>query len=236
MKSLEKNIGYQFKNRQLLKEALTHRSYSASHYERLEFLGDSVLNLCISHQLFGFLTEAKEGDLSRIRAHLVRETTLHQLAISMGLNGYLLLGEGELRSGGKERPSILADALEALIGAVYLDGGFESARMLVERLFHAEFEKNSKSGRDWGKDPKTALQEWLQNCHLQLPQYALSATHGALHEQVFEIECMIPQLQITAQGRGQTKRLAEQAAAEQVLVLLKNQYGEAPKHIKIRDK
>ena len=236
MKSLEKNIGYQFKNRLLLKEALTHRSYSTAHYERLEFLGDSVLNLCVSHQLFDFLSGAREGDLSRIRAHLVRETTLFQLAMSMGFSEYLLLGEGELHSGGKERPSILADALEAVIGAVYLDGGFEAAKALVERLFTDEFEKNSKLGRDWGKDPKTALQEWLQNCRLQLPQYVLSATHGALHEQVFEIECIISQLQISAKGQGQTKRLAEQAAAEQVLALLKNQYGEAPKHIKMKNK
>ncbi|MGL4666567.1 MAG: ribonuclease III [Saezia sp.] len=236
MKSLEKNIGYLFKNRSLLKDALTHRSYSASHYERLEFLGDSVLNLCISHQLFTFLSDAKEGDLSRIRAHLVREATLYQLAVNVDLNKYLLLGEGELRSGGQERPSILADALEALIGAVYLDAGFEEAKALVERLFHDEFERISKVGGDWGKDPKTALQEWLQNCHLQLPQYTLSVAHGALHEQVFEIECLIPQLHISALGQGHTKRLAEQAAAEQVLVLLKTQYGEAPKHIKIKGK
>lgn len=236
MKSLEKNIGYLFKNRQLLKEALTHRSYSASHYERLEFLGDSVLNLCISHRLFDFLAGAKEGDLSRIRAHLVREATLYQLAMSVELNNYLLLGEGELRSGGKERPSILADALEAMIGAVYLDGGFESAKAVVERLFDDEFERNSRLGEDWGKDPKTALQEWLQNCRLQLPQYILIATHGALHEQVFEIECLVSQLGISAQGQGHTKRLAEQAAAERVLTLLKKQYGEAPKHIKIKNK
>lgn len=235
MNLLEKNIGYQFKNRLLLKEALTHKSHSTQHYERLEFLGDSILNLCISDKLFHLLPDAREGDLSRIRAHLVRETTLQQLAIKIGLNNYLLLGEGELRSGGKERPSILADAFEAIIGAVYLDSGFNSAKTLVDHVFSNEFEQNIELSKEWGKDPKTALQEWLQNCRLKRPEYSLIETQGALHEQVFKIACHIPQLHVSAQGQGHTKRLAEQAAAQQALTTLKQQYGEAPKKVKIKE-
>lgn len=233
MKILQASLGYQFKNIKLLTQALTHRSYSAAHNERLEFLGDSVLNMSISTRLYHFLPEVSEGDLSRIRAHLVREATLFNLGIKLGLNKCLLLGEGELRSGGKERPSIIADALEAVIGAIYLDAGFAAAQDFVNKIFDSEFKSQSSSSSSWGKDPKTALQEWLQSCHLNLPQYTVKATSGAMHEQVFEVECLVAQLGISEMGQGMSRRIAEQAAAEKVLALVIQQYGAAPKRIKI---
>lgn len=233
MKILQANLGYQFGNVKLLTQALTHRSYSSGHNERLEFLGDAVLSMSISTRLYHFLPDVSEGDLSRIRAHLVREATLFNLGKKLGINNYLLLGEGELRSGGKERPSIIADALEAVIGAIYLDSGFAQVQDFVNRIFDSEFKNHSSSSHSWGKDAKTALQEWLQSCRLGLPQYAVKATSGAMHEQVFEVECLVAQLGISGTGQGMSRRIAEQAAAEKVLALLIQQYGEAPKRIKI---
>jgi len=226
MDTLQQRLEYRFSHIKLLEQALTHRSYSSAHNERLEFLGDSVLNLSIATRLYQFLPDASEGDLSRIRAHLVRETTLHQLALYLGLNHALKLGEGELRSGGAERPSILADALEAVIGAIYLDGGFAAADAFVQTLFQPEFEGQSVTSADWGKDAKTALQEWLQGRHMSLPVYTVSTTHGALHNQTFEVQCSVVKLDMVAHGQGTSRRSAEQEAAQNMLQLLRQKYKE----------
>lgn len=223
MLELQKKLGYEFNDPLLLVQALTHRSYSAAHNERLEFLGDSVLGAAVASRLFHMLPDAPEGDLSRIRAHLVREATLHPLALTLGLNHVLRLGEGEMRSGGAERASILADALEAVIGAMYLDGGFTAVQDFVERIFQPEFEGQKVGAVNWGKDAKTTLQEWLQARHLPLPVYTVSATHGALHEQIFEVQCAVLPLNMTALGSGTSKRNAEQDAAQHMLHLLTQQ-------------
>lgn len=208
---LEDALGYRFSRRELLCQALTHRSHSTPHYERLEFLGDSVLNCVVATFLYLRFEDLKEGDLSRQRANLVRQDALAEIANSLALGGFLRLGEGELKSGGCRRPSILADTLEAIIGAIYLDAGFETARTVVERLYSPLLAAIDPS--DSGKDPKTALQELLQGRKLPLPQYALLATRGEAHAQEFEIECSIPLLKIRTTGKGASRRAAEQAAA-----------------------
>ncbi len=208
---LQQHIGYRFARPELLLRALTHRSHSAPHNERLEFLGDSVLNCVVAAELFERFGGLSEGDLSRLRSHLVRQEALHQLAQTLGMGDTLQLGEGELRSGGFARPSILADAFEALIGAVFVDGGFSSAQELIRRLYGpllAGLDPNAL-----GKDPKTLLQELLQARRIALPQYSVLATHGAAHSQDFEVECLIPQLSIRTTGNGSSRRNAEQEAA-----------------------
>lgn len=218
MNDLQNKLGYQFTHKQLLQQALTHRSYSAAHNERLEYLGDSVLSLSIATQLFSLLPQASEGDLSRIRAHLVRESTLHQLALKLELNRYLYLGEGEKHSGGATRPSILADALEAVIGAIYLDGGFLCAAHFIGEIFKTLLESPVSEMINWGKDAKTALQEWLQGQHLPLPRYSIINTQGALHDQTFEVDCILPApLSVHTVGKGSSRRVAEQAAAQEAL-------------------
>ena len=210
--AFERAFGYVFDNRELLKQALTHRSFGSSHNERLEFLGDSILNCVVAEALYERFLEVREGDLSRLRANLVRQETLAEIAQRLGLGEQLRLGEGELKSGGFRRPSILADGLEALFGAVFLDGGFERARQTILRLYEP-----SLSGLDplhSGKDAKTTLQEFLQGRRLALPQYQLRATRGEAHAQEFEVECQIPELGITAIGRGPSRRAAEQEAAK----------------------
>jgi len=219
--ALQKRLQHQFAEPQLLTQAVTHRSYSAEHNERLEFLGDSVLGLCVADLLFARLRELPEGDLSRVRANLVRQETLHQLAVKLGLPEVVLLGEGEMRSGGKKRPSILADVLEAVIGAVYLDGGFAAANALVRRLYQG-LEINPAMDAI-GKDAKTELQEWLQGRRLKLPAYRVVATLGAAHQQTFDVECEITELQLTVRGIGGSRRSGEQAAAAAMLQTLKSQ-------------
>jgi len=219
--ALQKRLQHQFAEPQLLTQAVTHRSYSAEHNERLEFLGDSVLGLCVADLLFERLRELPEGDLSRVRANLVRQETLHQLAVKLGLPEVVLLGEGEMRSGGKKRPSILADVLEAVIGAVYLDGGFAAANALVRRLYQG-LEINPAMDAI-GKDAKTELQEWLQGRRLKLPAYRVVATLGAAHQQTFDVECEITELQLTVRGIGGSRRSGEQAAAAAMLQTLKSQ-------------
>ena len=204
-------IGYQFDNTELLQQALTHRSYGASHNERLEFLGDSVLNCVIAAELFRLFPGLAEGDLSRLRASLVNQQSLHEIALQIELGTQLLLGEGELKSGGTHRPSILADALEALIGAVFLDGGFEAARGTVLYLF--DHPLKSSNPLTLGKDAKTQLQEFLQARRIPLPQYSVVTTAGEAHEQTFCVECVIPELKIRTQGKGPSRRSAEQIAA-----------------------
>jgi ribonuclease-3 len=208
---LQQGIDYRFSDPGLLTQALTHRSYSALHNERLEFLGDSVLNCVVAAELFERFGALPEGELSRLRAHLVRQHALHGIAQTLGLGEHLLLGEGELKSGGFARPSILADAFEALVGAIFLDGGFEAARQTVRRLYEPLL--SGLDPRALGKDPKTLLQEFLQARQIGLPQYSVLATRGAAHKQSFEVECLIPQLSVRTTGSGSSRRTAEQEAA-----------------------
>lgn len=209
--ALQEGLGYQFHDPRLLRQALTHRSHGTPHNERLEFLGDGVLNCIIAAELYTRFARLQEGELSRLRASLVREQRLHELATRLALGEQLRLGEGELKSGGFRRPSILADALEALIGAVYLDGGFAAARAVVARLYEPLLATLDPRGAD--KDPKTQLQEWLQSRKYALPQYSVIATLGAAHEQRFEVECLVRELAVRTVGSGASRRLAEQAAA-----------------------
>ncbi|MBK7135054.1 MAG: ribonuclease III [Rhodocyclales bacterium] len=215
--SIERAIGYVFSSRSIQDQALTHRSFGAVHNERLEFLGDSVLNCVIAQALYERFSEVREGDLSRLRANLVRQETLAEIAQRLGLGERLRLGEGELKSGGFRRPSILADALEALFGAVFVDGGFEQARKTILMLYEPFLAHLDP--RHSGKDAKTALQEFLQGRRLALPQYQLRATHGEAHAQEFEVECLIPELGISTLGRGPSRRAAEQEAARRAFEL-----------------
>ena len=217
--ALQKRLQHPFAEPKWLERAVTHRSFSADHNERLEFLGDSVLNLAVSALLFQRLTTLPEGDLSRVRANLVKQDTLHQIAVGLDLPAVLRLGEGESRSGGHKRPSILADTLEALIGAVYLDAGYPVAEALVHRLYQ-DIEINPQMSAV-GKDPKTELQEWLQGRKMKLPQYRVVATLGAAHRQTFDVECEILELGRNERGIGASRRAGEQAAAAAMLVALK---------------
>jgi ribonuclease-3 len=209
--SLQEQLGHRFRDPRLLLQALTHRSHSTPHNERVEFLGDGVLNCIVAAELYTRFPGLKEGELSRLRASLVREERLHEIAAGLALGDYLRLGEGELKSGGFRRPSILADGLEALIGAVFLDGGFDSARDVVLRLYRPLLESAEPSAVE--KDPKTQLQEWLQSRRYALPQYSVVATRGAAHEQRFEVECLVRELDLRTVGTGTSRRLAEQEAA-----------------------
>ncbi len=220
LRGLQGRLQHEFSDVSLLTRALTHRSFSIDHYERLEFLGDSVLNLAVSDLLYARLGSLPEGDLSRVRANLVKQDTLHQLAVGLGLPELMRLGEGEVRSGGQKRPSILADTLEAVIGAVYLDAGFSAAQALVQRLFKA-VEINPQMDAI-GKDPKTELQEWLQGRKMKLPLYKVVATIGAAHKQSFDVECEIPELRLTERGIGNSRRSGEQAAATAMLQTIKS--------------
>ena len=209
--ALSTAIGYSFNDRELLRQALTHRSYGTPHNERLEFLGDSVLNCAIARELYLLFPMLTEGELSRVRANLVKQQTLADLATALKLGDNMRLGEGELKSGGFRRPSILADALEAVLGAVFLDGGFDGAQRVVRRIFSELLAGIDHSAL--GKDPKTLLQEHLQSRHLPLPQYTVVATRGEAHEQQFQVECAIPELNIRSLGEGTSRRSAEQNAA-----------------------
>ncbi|MEY2619292.1 MAG: putative ribonuclease [Pseudomonadota bacterium] len=221
--ALQQRLQHTFADPRLLAQALTHRSFSAEHNERLEFLGDSVLNLAVADLLYERLADQAEGDLSRVRANLVKQDTLHPLALGLGLSEVIRLGEGEARSGGAKRPSILADALEAVIGAVYLDAGFEAARALVRHLFEdVEIKPQMLAA---AKDPKTELQEWLQGRRMRLPVYRVAATLGAAHKQTFDVECEVPDLGKVERGIGASRRAAEQAAAAAILMALKAQGG-----------
>ena len=212
---LDEILEYEFRDESLRRQALTHRSFGSPHNERLEFLGDSVLNLVVAEELYRRFPKLREGELSRLRAQLVRENTLREIAEARGLPTFLRVGEGEARSGGLQRPSILADALEALLAAVFLDGGFDAARRLITRLFEPYFATLDTSGSN--KDPKTLLQEYLQGRRLPLPQYDIVAARGAAHEQVFEVECVIEPIGVRTRGEGTNRRLAEQDAARRAL-------------------
>lgn len=218
--ALQSRLQHLFSREALLQQALTHRSFSAQHYERLEFLGDSVLSLAVSSLLFDKMRDLPEGELSRVRAHLVKQDSLHAMALSLGLPDLLRLGEGEAKSGGRKRPSILADALEAIIGAVYLDAGYPAAQALVHRLYEG-VELNPRL-QEAAKDAKTVLQEWLQARKMRLPQYRVLQTTGVAHQQVFHVECAIAELGLQQTGQGATRRAGEQAAAAALLAHLKN--------------
>jgi ribonuclease III len=211
MAELEEQLGYRFGNALLLRQALTHRSYGTPNNERLEFLGDSVLNCAVARLLFDRFPGLPEGELSRVRASLVNQQSLFEIASDLGLGRHLLLGEGELRSGGARRPSILADALEGVLGAVMLDGGFQRAEEVVRRLFTPLVEGTDPASM--AKDPKTRLQELLQGRRLALPGYTVDEVSGEAHEQVFMVSCLIPELGIRARGEGPSRRAAEQSAA-----------------------
>jgi ribonuclease-3 len=216
---LEAELGYSFGRPELLRQALTHRSFGSPHNERLEFLGDSVLNCAAAGFLYQRFPDLKEGELSRLRASLVRQETLADIARTLALGDFLRLGEGELKSGGARRPSILADALEAVFGAIYVDADFDAARVVIEHLYESATIRIDPN--DAGKDPKTALQEILQARHLPLPRYGLLATHGEAHVQEFEVECVIPDLGIRSTGTGGSRRIAEQKAAQRAIAEIK---------------
>ena len=207
-----KKLGHVFKQPQLLQRALTHRSYTPEHNERLEFLGDSILGCVIAQHLYSNYPQLSEGELSRLRSNLVREETLVTLAQHLDLGSHLRLGEGELKSGGFRRPSILADALEALFGAVLLDSGFEAAQQVILNLYVPYLEKIDVQAL--GKDAKTLLQEYLQGKRIALPTYNVIALQGEAHAQFFQVECVIPALKISARGLGTSRRTAEQQAAQ----------------------
>jgi ribonuclease-3 len=217
--TLQERIGYTFKNPALLEQALTHRSFGAQHYERLEYLGDAVVNLVVSDLLYQALPSMTEGQLSRIRSNLVKQDSLHSLALKLGLTHCLRLGEGEAKSGGAKRPSILADALEALLGAVYLDAGFDAAQRIAKTWL--EDIRVDMNMSQTAKDAKTELQEWLQARKMPLAVYSVIGTVGAAHEQTFDVECYVPSLKKTERGIGSTRRAGEQAAAQAILDTMK---------------
>ncbi len=213
--SLEERLGYRFRDRDLLARALTHRSAGSPNNERLEFLGDAVLGFLVAERLYQAFPHAREGALTRLRAAVVKGDSLAVRGRELGLGPHLRLGSGELKSGGRDRDSILADGVEALIGAAYLDGGEEAARAVVERLFAPVV-----AGLDVeavAKDPKTRLQEWLQGRRLPLPDYELLEASGSEHARTFRVRCSVPDLAASAEGIARSRRAAEQEAAQSVL-------------------
>ncbi len=209
---LAKQLTHKYIDENLLTQALTHRSYSGQNNERLEFLGDGVLNFIIAHQLFLRFPKIDEGDLSRLRAQMVKESTLSEIAFSLNIGDALKMGEGELKSAGWRRPSILADALEAIIGAAYLDGGFEAAEALVLNLYSEKLDTIDPKVID--KDPKSLLQEFLQGKKMAVPEYSVVQTSGEAHAQLFVVECFIQKFDIRTVGEGTSRRIAEQQAAQ----------------------
>ena len=215
---LQRTLDYTFRDSGLFEQALTHRSASGESNERLEFLGDAVLDTVVSEIVFRAFPNAPEGDLSRLRSSLVKDTSLARLAVDLGLGELLILGSGERKTGGHRRASILADALEALFGAVYLDAGFEASRSVIEKAFGERFHELPDPNEL--RDPKTRLQEWLQARQLALPDYALIEVSGQAHEQTFEVQCSIAGLDTTTRGTGASRRQAEQRSARAMLEAL----------------
>lgn len=214
---LEAAIQYRFADRALLEQALTHRSFGRNHYERLEFLGDSILNAVVAEALYQAFPDLPEGDLSRLRANLVCQDQLVSVAEELKLSRYLRLGEGELKSGGQHRPSILADTVESLYGALWRDGGFAAARQVILCAFDARIRAIDLTRLPSAKDAKTRLQEWLQGRRCGLPTYESPRVTGAAHAQTFEVLCRVPAFSVEGRGNGVTRRAAEQQAAELVL-------------------
>ncbi|CAM5413542.1 ribonuclease III [Thauera mechernichensis] len=218
---LQSRLGHVFGDPRLLREALTHRSFGQPNNERFEFLGDSILNCVISIALFERFGGLREGDLSRVRASLVRQDALYRIALELELGAFLHLGEGELKSGGSKRPSILADALEAVFAAVFLDGGFDAAKQVIDRLYAPLL--SEVDPRRPSKDAKTALQEWLQARRIAVPTYSMVQALGEAHAQEFEVACEVPKLGVRTLGRGPSRRIAEQQSAELALAALRKQ-------------
>ena len=218
LSGLEQKLGYKFTSAALLVQALTHRSFGIGHNERLEFLGDSILNCCIASMIFDQFASMPEGELSRLRANLVNQAVLAEIAVGLGLGTLLRLGDGEIKTGGASRPSILGDALEAILGAVYLDADFASAAKVVRVLFASRIEivRDSKPV----KDAKTGLQEWLQGKHLPLPEYTVKRIEGESHRQIFHVQCEVGSFDLKTDGCGANRRLAEQDAATRAFNLL----------------
>ncbi len=208
---LKQSLAYAFENDALLRQALTHRSAPGPNYERLEFLGDAVLQLVISELAFEKTQVASEGQLSRLRSKLVKETTLAEVAQELGIGEHLILGSGEIKSGVRRRSSVLADALEAMFGAVYLDAGFAGARDFIYRAYGDRLHEFSEAADL--RDPKSRLQEYLQGRKLALPDYAMQDVSGKAHNRSFEVSCSIPELDVVTSGAGTTRRDAEQEAA-----------------------
>ncbi|MCL2658368.1 MAG: ribonuclease III [Betaproteobacteria bacterium] len=217
---LQTGLGHRFRTPALLEQALTHRSFGTPNNERLEFVGDSILNCAIACALFERFPDLDEGTLSRLRAGLVKQDALFDLATKLDLGQELKLGEGELRSGGHRRPSILADAMEALFGAVFLDAGFDAANAVILKLYAAALAQIDPARS--GKDPKTALQEWLQARRHPVPQYEMVAVRGEAHAQEFEVACQISGLGLVTHGSGPSRRAAEQQAAAAAIERIKS--------------
>ncbi len=215
---LSRRLTYKFVDKNLLSQALTHRSYASQNNERLEYLGDGALNFIIANQLYQRFSTLAEGDLSRLRAQLVKEATISEIALSLNIGDALKLGEGELKSAGWRRPSILADALEAIVGAIYLDGGFAAAEAFVLDIYADKL--NTIDPKVIDKDPKSLLQELLQAKKIAVPEYAVIHTGGEAHAQVFIVECFIQKLDIRTVGEGTSRRIAEQKAAQLALLAL----------------
>lgn len=218
---LERALGHHFRDSSLLRQALTHRSFGQPNNERLEFLGDGILNCVVAMALFDRFAGLREGEMSRLRASLVCQDALHRIATQLQLGDYLRLGEGEMKSGGFRRPSILADALEAVFAGVFLDQGFPAAKAVIDRLYAAAIEAIDPSVA--AKDPKTALQELLQGSRLPLPTYTTVKVRGEAHAQEFEVMCEVHSLNVRATGRGPSRRAAEQQSAELALAQLRKQ-------------
>lgn len=216
--SLQARLGYEFNEPRLLEQALTHKSHGALNNERLEFLGDAVLNLAVSALLYQHFAQVDEGELTRVRAHLVRQEMLHRIALQVDLSRMLKLSDAEARSGGAQRPSMLADALEAILGAIYLDGGWEPVLQVVTQWF-APLIAQTQPG-SWAKDAKTQLQEWLQARQQVVPTYTIESTAGRAHDQTFTVVCRVEAYDVQASGQGRSRRAAEQAAAQLVLAAL----------------
>jgi ribonuclease-3 len=216
---LEERLGHRFDDLHLLERALTHRSYGPQHNERLEFLGDGVLGCAVAQELYSRFPQLPEGKLTRLRASLVREEALAEVAGELGLGGHLRLGEGELSSASEPRPSILADALEAVVGAIFLDGGYEAARKAVLAAFAPMIDRLDPEQS--AKDAKTQLQEALQSKRGRLPEYRVVTIGGAAHRQSFEVECIVADLGLRTTGTGSSRQRAEQQAAVAMLERLR---------------
>ncbi len=219
---LQEQLGYEFRDVSLLSRAVTHRSFGRNNNERLEFVGDGILDCVIALNLYNLYPDLSEGELSKMRASLVNQEGLAQIADLLNLGAYIFLGDGELKSGGRERPSILADCLEALFAAIVLDSSFENARQVIEKLFYYPLREQQISKN---KDYKTQLQEYLQARKLKLPAYNIIAMSGPEHDMVFSIECVIEELKLSAIGKGKGKKQASQAAAFNLLNILNEKGG-----------
>jgi len=214
IKALEKKFGYTFKNTKLLEQALTHRSAGNLHYERLEFLGDSVLGMVISNELFLRFPDATEGELTRLRSQIVRGETLAEMSIELGLGEYISFGPGELKSGSRHRASILADIFESIVGAIYIDSDFQTVENIILKICATALIKSHP--QKILKDPKTRIQEYLQGRGIKLPDYQIEEVSGPAHAQQFKVQARIESLNIAVQGSGSSRKNAEQDAAEKM--------------------